>query len=139
MSNLLIAGQNYRIGKLNALTQFHVVRRLGPVLATMGVSMGMLKQGLNLTQESFLELLGPITGVLAQMSNEDTDYIIFTCLSAVSRQQGDTGFAPVATANRLMFEDIDLPAMLRLVVEVLKASLGNFLMELPGETNTASS
>jgi hypothetical protein len=137
--NLTIANQTYRIGKLNALTQFHVVRRLGPVLATMGVSMGMLKQGASLTTEGFMDLLGPITGVLAQMSNEDTDYIIFTCLSAVTRQQGDTGYAPVSTAGRLMFEDIDLPAMLRLVVEVLKVNLGNFLMELPGETNTASS
>ena len=126
-----INGQTYRIGKLNALAQFHVSRRLAPVLAAVGVSLSSLKEGMKADQQDFVTMLEPISQVMAKMTDEETNDVIFTCLAVVSRKQDDR-FAPVQNGTQLMFQDIDMPIMLRLVVATLRENLGNFLQELSG-------
>lgn len=138
MSTLPVNGQTYMIGKLNALTQFHVSRRLAPLLAQMGVSLHSLRAGLNADLEDFLPVLGPVTDMLARMSDDDANYIIFTCLSAVTRQSGER-WAAITAGQSLMFDDIDMPTMLRLVVEVVKDNMGAFMRELPDATQSTSS
>jgi len=135
MISVTINNQNYRIGRLSALAQFHVSRRLGPVLAVTGSSLAGLK---NASDLDFADILEPIMGIVASMPDADVDYILFTCLSVVTKQQGDA-WAPVSVGNRLMFEDLDMPDMLRLVFQCLKENLGNFLKELDAVGNSPSS
>lgn len=128
-TKLAVNGHTYAIGKLNALTQFHISRRLAPMLAQMGISLNSLRKGVSSDLEDFLPVLGPVTDMMAKMSDEDVNYILFTCLSVVSRQSGDK-FSAVSTGTNLMFEDIDMPTMLRLVVEVVKENMGTFIKGL---------
>lgn len=132
MITIEIKGQTYQVGRLNALAQFHVSRRLSPLLATLGTSLASLRGGLSLDLSEFLPLLEPITEIMASMPEDSVNYVIFTCLGVVKRQQGEK-FASVTTGNHVMFEDIDMPVMIQLVVAVLKENLGNFLMELSAE------
>ncbi len=83
----------------------------------------------------------PVSKIMAQMSDEDSNYIILTCLSVVRREDKGGKMAPVVTESGLfMFsQDMDMAVMLRLVVEVLKENLGNFLMGLGAETELPSS
>lgn len=140
LSTITIKNRLYGIDrKMDAMTQFNVSRRIAPVLATMGVSISALRSG-NVAIEDFAPMLGPITNMIAAMDDETVEYIIAKCLAGVRVQQGDN-WAPVVAAgsSRLMFEDIDMPALIRLVVEVLRVNLGDFLTELadvPQSTNS---
>lgn len=134
-------GKNYRVGKLNALAQFHVTRRLLPALATAGIGLAQLKEMEGL--DDLMALAIPLSDVVSKMSDADSNYIIFTCLQVVSREEvvepGKPGkYAPVVSGNQLMYSDIDMMQMLRLVAEVVKDNLGGFLTVPGDETNLPS-
>lgn len=118
-----IAGQTYRAGKLDAFRQFHVFRRLTPVLGSMG--------GLNRAAENPMEALAPVAQAIAGLSDADCEYVLGTCLGVVQRRQGTT-WANVwnASAKRPMFDDIDLPAMLQIAVRVAEENFGGFLADI---------
>lgn len=127
-----IKGVQYRTAKLSVFDQLKVSRKLLPVLA------GMLAdfQGIKAAAEggdvykAMETALPKIADSLAGMSEEDTNAIIFPCLSVVSRQTGK-GWSPVMAQGTLMFDDIDLMSMLQMVGRVVGDSLGNFLPALP--------
>lgn len=116
-----INGNTYRIGKLDARTQFHVARRLAPLLAGIGKTLNQPKN-----KDDLFSTFGPLADALSSMSDEDTDYVLDKCLSVVHRAQGNQ-FAPVMTTNgRMMFDDIDLPSMMQLAVTVVRENIGGF-------------
>lgn len=127
-----IKGVQYRTAKLSVFDQLKVSRKLLPVLA------GVLAdfQGIKAAAEggdvykAMETALPKIADSLADMSEEDTNAIIFPCLSVVSRQNGKS-WAPVMSQGELMFDDIDLMSMLQMVGRVVGDSLGNFLPALP--------
>lgn len=130
MTTVEINGQEYQLAKLNALAQWHVTRRLGPILTTMGVSIQVLRSGMKLDLDDFVNLLSPIMDIVSKMPDEEMNYILFTCLNTVKRKT-EAGWAPVtASGNLLMFSDIEMPTMIQIVVAVLKENLGPFLMGL---------
>lgn len=140
---IILNDQTYSVGKLDALKQFHIMRRLAPILATVGMSLTELKRmdsNVGEGMESFMPLLGPISDVLGKMSDEDTNYILFSCLSVVKRQAPTGGFSPVTTGNnQLMYQDIDMVVMIRLAVEVVRENLRGFFSGLGEGTNLPSS
>lgn len=133
-----VAGQTYRIGKLNAIQQFHVSRRLGPVMAAVGISLQSLSAGMLADLSDFSAIIGPATEVMSKMTDEETNYIIFTCLGCVGRQE-EARWAPVVQGSNFMYQDIDMPVMIRLVVAVLQDNIGNFLQGLSGESSLQGS
>ena len=137
MITITIDKVEYRIGKLDALKQFHVSRRLAPLLAEMGISLTMLSKGAGTGIDDFLPILGRIGEMMAKMTDADSNFIIFTSLGVVDIKQGDK-FAPVAVGGNLMFQDMSMTTMLRLVGETLKDNLGGFLMGLDVEKSSPS-
>ena len=145
-----VKGAVYRAGRLDAFQQFHIARRLGPVMAALAgaaseaaspaVAGGSATEpgGLpaidGLSDEAVTNLVaGPLAAAISELKQEDVDYILKTCLKAVERQQTNaTGgipfWAPVAPAGAIMFEDLryDLSAMLELVTHVIQENLGSF-------------
>ncbi|PXV60885.1 hypothetical protein SAMN04487785_11321 [Dyella jiangningensis] len=114
-----ISGQTYQSGRLNARQQFHVARRLAPVL-------GGLADASAAGAESFSKFLQPIAEAISGMSDGDCDYVLDTCLSVVRRQQGPS-WAPVMSSSKaMMFDDIDMSVMLQLASKVIQENLGNF-------------
>ncbi|WP_434774134.1 phage tail assembly chaperone [Pantoea agglomerans] len=127
-----IKGVNYRASKLSVFDQLKVSRKLLPVLAGMlgdfqGIKAAAQGGDVNKAIESALP---KIADSLAEMSEEDTNAIIFPCLSVVARQNGKV-WATVMSQNELMFDDIDLMSMLQIVGRVVGDSLGNFLPAAP--------
>lgn len=127
-----IKGVQYRTAKLSVFDQLKVSRKLLPVMA------GVLAdfQGIKAAAEggdvykAMETALPKIADSLAGMTEEDTNAIIFPCLSVVSRQNGKS-WSPVMSQGELMFDDIDLMSMLQMVGRVVGDSLGNFLPALP--------
>lgn len=127
-----IKGVNYRASKLSVFDQLKVSRKLLPVLAGMlgdfqGIKAAAQGGDVNKAIESALP---KIADSLAEMSEEDTNAIIFPCLSVVARQNGKV-WAPVMVQGSLMFDDLDLMCMLQIVGRVVGDSLGNFLPAAP--------
>lgn len=129
--DLQIGNHSYRFGKLDAFEQFHVARRLAPAVFAMGASaMGALKTG-EFDNKALLSSIAPLVGIIAGMSNGDSQFVLDTCLSVCSRQSGNN-YAKVFTAGGgLLFDDIDMAVMLRLVFSVIRDNLGNFTDALP--------
>lgn len=127
-----IKGVNYCASKLSVFDQLKVSRKLLPVLAGMlGDFQGIKAAAQGGDVYKALETALPkIADSLAEMSEADTNAIIFPCLSVVARQNGKV-WAPVMVQGSLMFDDIDLMSMLQIVGRVVGDSLGNFLPAAP--------
>lgn len=113
-----VGGHKYRIGRIDARKQFHVARRLAPLLAGMS--------GIPDKSAGFAAFLGPLADALSGMSDEDVDYVLDVCLSVCQRIQPNGHPAPVMTRGGLMFEDIDMGQMIQLAVKVIQENLGGF-------------
>lgn len=128
-----IKGVQYRTAKLSVFDQLKVSRKLLPVLAGMMADFQSIKaatQGGDV-YKAMETALPKIADSLADMTEEDTNAIIFPCLSVVSRKNGNA-WAPVMNQGELMFDDIDLLSMLQMVGRVVGDSLGNFFPAAPG-------
>ncbi len=136
-----VKGHKYSIGKMPLLAQFHVGRRLGPLLITMGISVSDLREGASkLNAADLAPMMVPIMEIMARMSDEDSNYIITTSLQVVKRDAGGGKFAPAFTPDGTpAYMDIDLPVMMRLVMDALKENLGNFLEEQSEEPSSQGS
>lgn len=126
-----IGGKTYRIGKLAATTQFHIARKIGPMVpALMGLYFEALNSGKPL-HDSLAELVfaaKPFLDGLAALPDEASNYVIAECMLVVHRRDGSLWF-PVwsAQANAPMFDDIDLRLLLELTSRVLGVNLGPFI------------
>lgn len=86
-----LGGNWYRLGALDARTQLHIMRRIAPLQGMSVVSGGSLMH---------------LARVLADMPEEDVNYVLDKTLSKVTRKSGD-GWAPVLNPQGgLQFKDI---------------------------------
>ncbi|HAW2832183.1 TPA: hypothetical protein JLR02_000789 [Escherichia coli] len=128
-----IKGHEYRISRLGVFEQLKVTRKLLPLLSGLlsgpdGLRAAFTDTGVG--PDVFDSVLPRIASELSALSDEDTDAIIQPCLAVVARRNGKN-WTPVFRSGELMFDDIDLMVMLRLVARVVADSLGNFLQEPP--------
>jgi hypothetical protein len=124
-------GKTYRAGRLDAVTQFHVVRRLAPVLGELAPAMKAGGDG--------LEALPPLASAVAKMTDEDANYCLFGLLGCVTRKQDNgLGWGPVSVGNSLMYADIDMGVMLKLAWQAALENLGSFFASLPSASSAAS-
>jgi hypothetical protein len=133
MNELTINGLDYKFDKIPALAQFHIVRRLAPIIGELlgAIDPKKFKEGSGLDQSEMVKALVPITTALAKLTDEDANYILFGLLKAVTRKQAGGGWAKVVTGEVLMFDDIDMKVMIQLAVKVFMVNLGGFINALP--------
>jgi len=146
-------GQTYRAGILDVKRQFHVTRRLSPLLVGL-LESGIMdrvkaqkKEGMKpedlfalLAEVDLGPLLKSVTTGLSTLPEEDVDYVLNACMRVVERKQITGGWAPLMRGDLLMFEDLDMQVMLQIVWQVLEHSLSGFFGGLPqgspGESRT---
>ncbi len=131
MQDIVVNGISYRIGRLSALKQFHVVRRLAPLLSGFREVSGDPIDLADLSVPEAVTMLGPLTEAVAGMSDADAEYIITTCLGVVERKQTGGGYAQVVTTDhQILFDDIDMTAMLALTAHTIGGNLQGFFDSL---------
>ncbi|WP_277561376.1 phage tail assembly chaperone [Acinetobacter beijerinckii] len=134
---LEIAGYEYQIGKLNALDQLHVSRRIAPIIPTIAplliklVETGLtdIKEGEQLDVEELKTLAPtflPFAEALSSMTDENTEYVLSKCMSVV-RRKTESGYAAVWRGKAPAYDDMEMSEILPLVIAVLRTSLGNFM------------
>lgn len=124
MKTIEIGSVEYQIGQLDAMKQFHVSRRIAPIQVAMGVSISeLLGSGKN-DDEAMLGATSEVMKLIAKMSDEETEYVLATCLEVVKRKEGE-GWAKVYVSKRFMYP-IPMQDMVRLAIEVMKENLSGF-------------
>jgi hypothetical protein len=128
-----LGGQTYRAGKLSAFKQFHVSRRIAPIIPTLiPVFVKIAKDG-GATEDlnGLAEVMTPFADGIANMTDETSEYVLSTCLSVIQRKHAN-GWASVwnVQGNSCMFDDMDLGVLIQLVVRVVQDSLGPFISGL---------
>lgn len=121
MTTLSIGGKDFVLhGKLDAFTQLHVARKLGPSIPIIEGLLGLDNAG---KDKNILTVL-----MLSHISDSDTEFVMRKCLSIVYRKQGATDApAKIQTPDgKLMFDDITLSELLQLTVAVIDENLGDF-------------
>ncbi|MDH0638194.1 hypothetical protein N5D52_14700 [Pseudomonas sp. GD03860] len=133
MSEFDLGDSTYRIGKLDAFKQFHLSRKVAPIIPTLIPVFLKLQQSASKSPLSgdigaMAEVMGPFADGIAAMPDEAAEFILGTCLAVVQRKQGDR-WMPVWSSNQstCMFDDMDLGVMLQLTFRVIKESLGPFI------------
>lgn len=134
MSEFDLNGVEYRIGKLSAIQQLHVSRRIAPLIPPLVPLFAKFsKEGLTQNLASLPEAMQPMADALANLSDDSAEYVVTTCMSVVRRREGDQ-WMPVwnARAGMAQYEDLnDVGTMLNVVVRVITDNLSNFMRGLP--------
>ena len=140
MEIIPIGGHDYSIGRLNALDQLHVSRKIAPIIPNImpiltEVAKGDLEKVIESIESGENEELGgleplakalePFMEAIAKIPEEDVNYVIHKCLSVVKRNG-----AVVCRGESIMFDDLDMNHLLPLTVAVIRTNLGNFIQGL---------
>lgn len=134
-----IGSRTFKVRKLDAFKQFHLVRKLGPVISKIiPEAQKALKAGLvsenpeNLPMDQKLELMAkfgqPIMEGMAELSDKDADFVLIGLLSAVEIQQGP-GWARVSNGEMVMIQDMELPLLFQLAGRAFMFNLSGFFGE----------
>ena len=135
-----INGIEYTIGRLNAVDQFHVSRKISPLVPKLmpliaEVAKGDLDKAIKAIEsdgkgdlkdlQPLADALSPFMEAFALMPEDDVNYIIYKCLS-VSKRDG----AVVCRNNTIMFDDMEMAQILPIVIATIRINLGNFIQGL---------
>ena len=146
MNEVLVDGLGFRVGVMPPREQFHVMRRLTPILGpALPALMALLDEEAD--KEAVLAQvagqLGPLSESLAGMPDEQLDYVMDRCLTQVQKLDSDGKYHPIYLKQQRgivrMYETITLPLELKLVSEVIKANLSGFFELLSGASASSLS
>lgn len=117
---------SYSIGRLSCKKQFAVARRLGPFIGDAVPSIRQLIDGSTPFLDRAVVLVPTIVKTLANLKDEDCDFIFDSCLVVVKMQKPEGWFPLTTPDGGTMMYPIKLPEMLQLTAEVVKANLLDF-------------
>ncbi len=136
-----IGGRDFKLNKLDAFKQFHIVRRIGPLLSDLLPAMKgaqKLKNVEALSEDEKLDqmakLAGPIMLGLSKLSDADADLVLFGLLSSVEMKQSQGNWAKVSTNSMLMLQDLELPVLLQIAGRAFMYNLSGFFGALPHQS-----
>lgn len=133
-----IGGKKFQLNKVNAIKQFHIVRRMAPILTKMVPSIGKIKDNEKSKTElsdgekleHIAEVAIPFMDGFAKLSDADSEIVLYGLLSCVQVQQAGN-WAWVVVNSNLMFDDLDLPTMLQIAYKSFMFNLSGFFRVLP--------
>lgn len=130
MKEFEIDGQQYRVEQVDPFLQLQVARRLMPLQIAMGLSFSKIGTAMQADDAKVIEFLGgPVAEFVSKMPHEDFEFLTHTAAAAAKRQQGDR-WASVMVGGKLMFQDIAMKVLLRIVVEFVRENTGDFFAGL---------
>lgn len=127
-----IGTRKFKLNKMDAFKQFHIVRRIGPILADLLPALKDIKkvsEGENSESDKldqFARIATPLMTGLSKLSDEDSNKVLFGLLSSVEVQQGMGNWAKISTDTALMMNDLELPVLLQAAGKAFMFNLSGF-------------
>ncbi len=132
-----IGQRKFKLNKIDAFKQFHIVRRIGPLLADLLPAMKSAQGVKNLDTLSESEKLdqiagfaGPVMTGLSKLSDQDADFVLIGLLSSVEVQQQGGNWARIAQNGMVMIQDFDLPILLQIAGRAFMFNIAGFFNTL---------
>lgn len=132
-----IGSRKFKLNKIDTFKQFHIVRRLGPILgeiipAAKGIA-GLDETKMTEEQkfDFIAKLATPVMDGFSKLSDKDADFVLLSLCSAVEMQQSLGNWARVATDAGLMFQDIELPLLLQIAGRAFMYNVAGFFSLMP--------
>lgn len=128
-----IGPRKYKIGKMDAFKQFHIVRRIAPILGELipAASKMKSKNASQITDQDY-ESLAPIMNGIAMLSDEDANKVLLGLCSCVEiYQETSKSWARVSTDSNLMFQDLELVELLQIAGRAFVYNMKGFFTLLP--------
>lgn len=133
-----VGGRKFQLNKINAFKQFHLVRRIAPILSEMLPAFGEAQKITSVSSQlsekeqydQLAKIAGPLLVGFSKLSDSDSDKVLYVLLSSVQVQQS-VGWAWVATDTTLMIQDLELPEMLQVAGRAFMYNLSGFFRVLP--------
>lgn len=129
--------REFKLLKIDALKQFHIVRRIGPILSDLLPGMkdaGKLKEAEKLSEGEKLDVIakfvGPIMTGLSKLSDADAELVLYGLLHAVEVKHAGQ-WSRISTGSLLMIQDFELPVMMQLAGRAFMYNLSGFFAALP--------
>jgi hypothetical protein len=137
-----IEGKEFRFDKLTAMQQFHVSRKIAPLIPPLLPVFQKMREDAAEAAEDGEEgpkpledigtlgpLLQPFADGLAEMSDEASEYVFNTCLGAVRYRHGENWIQMWSTTGKvaMVIELNDASLLIRIVMRVITESLAPFL------------
>ena len=136
-----IGQTKFKLNKIDAFKQFHIARRLAPILADLLPAMKTIqkveKAGLSESEklDQFAEIATPLLKGLSNLSDEDSNKVLFGLLSSVEVQQEATGnWAKVSNDQMLLIQNLELPILLQIAGRAFAFNLQGFFGALPRQS-----
>lgn len=107
-----INGIEFRIPTLDIFQEFAFASKISPILSMMS-----LQEDRSVLEAKFPQAFTALTGDM-RMSRADKDEVISLCLSGVSRVDNGVS-SPVLVGGRLMYQDMSLDTVLKIVWQVI--------------------
>jgi hypothetical protein len=133
-----ISGKKFKLHKINAIEQYHLVCTLGPILSEMLPGLGSVtgpkvkkpEDVEKLTQDEHLEMvakfISPVLNGLSKLPRKEREEVLYGLLSAVEYQGPGGAWARVATSDQLRFHNFELPLLLNLAGRAFSFNLSSF-------------
>src|SRR5258707_352617 len=116
-----VGGRKFKLSKIDAFKQFHIARRISPILADILPTLKDPKKYTTvesveaLSEDQKLEMVakfaGPIMTGFSKLSEADADAVLKGLLSSVEMQQTAGNWARVVQGEMVMLQDLELPML----------------------------
>jgi len=139
--NFTYGGREFQLGKIDAFKQFHIVRRVAPILADLLPALQSsskfkdLKSVDSLPESDQLDMIakvaGPVMNGLSKLSDTDAELVLYGLLGSVEMKQTTGNWAKVASGSMLMMQDLELAALLQIAGRAFVFNLSSFFAASP--------
>jgi hypothetical protein len=133
-----IGGRKFKLNKIDTFKQFHIVRRLAPILGDLIPAAQKLKnvddkKGTEEEKfEAIAKLAQPLMNGFAKLSDADSNLVLLGLCSAVEMQQMPTGnWARLSNGELMMIQDLPLQVLLQVAGRALQFNMAGFFDLLP--------
>lgn len=132
-----ISGKKFKLNKIDVFKQFHIARRLSPILGEiMQVAPKLKNLDESMSESEKLEAIAqigkPIMDGFSKLSDADANLVLLGLCSAVEVHQPlSNNWARVAREDVLMFNELELPVLLQIAGRSFVYNLGGFINTAP--------
>lgn len=134
-----INGLKFKLNNMDAFKQFHIAKKIAPILSELIPSIGSIKQvaqsqgemGESEKLDEIAKIASPLLSGFSKLSDADADKVLLGLLSSVEMQQTAGNWAKISTESMLMIQDLPLPVMLQAAGRAFAFNIAGFFGALP--------
>jgi hypothetical protein len=132
-----LAGYKFQLNKIDVFKQFHIARRLTPIMGEIlqvAPKMKAIKDDMSESErlDAIAQVAKPIMEGLSRLSDADANLVLLGLCSAVEvHQPASNSWARVARDEVLMFNSLELPTLLQIAGRAFMYNLSSFFAIAP--------